>query len=69
MIASETLVPHSIGIALIIIVLLDLVYSGGPTLAVDRIIPTEIGGFLALAAALALAGEPAFRKAALTGSK
>lgn len=52
---SVNYIVYSVGITLTIIVLLNLVYSGGPTLAVDRIFDTVIGGALALAAAGALA--------------
>lgn len=44
----------SVGITLLVIVLLNLVYSGGPAFAVDRVIDTVIGGALSLVAALVL---------------
>jgi hypothetical protein len=43
---------YSVGITLTIILLLNLVYSGGPALAVARVVDTAIGGSLALVAAL-----------------
>ena len=48
---------YSAGITLTVIVLLNLVYSGGPFLAVARVIDTVIGGSLALVAAAALSGR------------
>ncbi len=45
---------YSLGITLTIIVLLNLAYSGGPELAIARVIDTAIGGSLALVAAFLL---------------
>jgi uncharacterized membrane protein YccC len=52
---SVSYVVYSLGITVAIIVLLNLAYSGGPALAVTRIVDTLIGGGLAMAAALVLA--------------
>lgn len=46
---------YAVWITLTVILLLNLVYSGGPTLAIARVIDTVIGGALALAAAFVLA--------------
>jgi uncharacterized membrane protein YccC len=46
---------YAIWVTLTIIVLLNLVYSGGPGFAVDRILDTIIGGALALLVAIVLA--------------
>jgi hypothetical protein len=45
---------YSIWITLTVILILNLVYSGGPALAIARIIDTAIGGTLALVAAISL---------------
>jgi uncharacterized membrane protein YccC len=46
---------YAVWITLTVILLLNLVYSGGPTLAIARVIDTLIGGALSLVAAFALA--------------
>jgi len=46
---------YAVWITLTVILLLNLVYSGGPSLAIARVIDTLIGGSLALIAAVALA--------------
>ncbi len=56
---------YAVWITLTVIVLLNLVYSGGPSLAIARVIDTMLGGALAFGAALALAisgalGRPPF---------
>jgi len=45
---------YSIWVTLTVIVLLNLAYSGGPTLAVTRVIDTILGGSIAFLAAFAL---------------
>ncbi len=47
-------VVNAIGITLTVIVLLNLVYSGGPSLALARVIDTVIGGSLALVVSFGL---------------
>ena len=51
---SVNYLVYAVGITLTVILLLNLAYSGGPSLAVTRVIDTVIGGALALVAAFLL---------------
>jgi uncharacterized membrane protein YccC len=61
---SVNYLVYAVGITLTVILLLNLVYSGGPSLAIARVIDTIIGGTLALVAAFALFGYGGARRRA-----